>query len=190
MLAVGTSGMKDIKTLLSGWKQEDREYMIKTFDALYKQPLRIQIILLATAVDDALTRILKKYLKAPRTKREDELFGVMRPLGSFSAKIEMAYRLALIPKQMARCYDLLRNIRNDCAHKMLLEHQVYSSDKLNAFVNAAVKAHSIQQLISNRSEVWKKDELFWFSGSVCLGFLHARLADIEPVIDSLASNDE
>ncbi len=44
----------------------------------------------------------------------------MGPLDSFSSRVAMAYRLGLICEGDADALDLLRKIRNDCAHTMAL----------------------------------------------------------------------
>src|ERR1035441_6649240 len=46
------------------------------------------------------------------------LFRPLGPLDSFSSRIAMAYRLGLICEGDFDALDLLRKIRNDCAHAM------------------------------------------------------------------------
>jgi hypothetical protein len=56
----------------------------------------------------------------------------MRPLATFSTRIEIAYRLGLISKEMADCYDVLRGMRNACAHK-LIAHTELNKQKFAEF---------------------------------------------------------
>lgn len=89
------------------------------FAALKRESERGQVILLTSQIDDLLKQILKAHLKPHRGKEDDDdkLFRLMGPLSSFSSHIEVAYRLGLISKASADCFDLLRDIRNDCAHQ-------------------------------------------------------------------------
>ena len=80
---------------------------------------RAKIILFATQIDEALRELLVKFLKPPRRANEDDLLGRFRALSSFSARIALAYRVGLISKDDAEAFDILRGIRNDCAHKIV-----------------------------------------------------------------------
>jgi hypothetical protein len=95
--------------------QEAEKRVQTLFDALKTESQRGRIIILGAHVDELLCGLLKKYLKRPRSK-DDKLFGGMGPLGSFASRIEMAHRVGLISPQAAHCYDILRKLRNDCAH--------------------------------------------------------------------------
>jgi DNA-binding MltR family transcriptional regulator len=46
----------------------------------------------------------------------DDLFDPDRPLGTFSAKITLAYRLGLVDDRVEKCLQLIRKIRNGFAH--------------------------------------------------------------------------
>jgi DNA-binding MltR family transcriptional regulator len=73
------------------------------------------VLLSAAWLDDALTENLRKCL-VDDSEVVDELFGVDRPLGTFSAKITMAYCLGLIDEEMRKDLDTIRGIRNDFGH--------------------------------------------------------------------------
>ena len=49
-------------------------------------------------------------------EKKKRLFRPEGPLGSFSARIDLAYALGLIGKKAARDLHLIRKIRNDFAH--------------------------------------------------------------------------
>jgi DNA-binding MltR family transcriptional regulator len=53
--------------------------------------------------------------RAPRGK-DDNQFHPDRPLGTFSAKINLAYRLGLLDDKIEHALQLIRKIRNDFAH--------------------------------------------------------------------------
>lgn len=79
---------------------------------------RACVILAATLLDTALATLLKTYF-APSVVARDSLFdGANAPLASFSARIDLAYRLGLVSALMARDLHLIRRIRNDFAHNI------------------------------------------------------------------------
>ena len=66
------------------------------------------IVLMGTqALDEYLKKILLRALQPPRGK-DDPLFGTMRPLSTFAARIETCYRLGLIDITVANCLDKLK----------------------------------------------------------------------------------
>ena len=78
---------------------------------------RAAVILVVAQLDLLLYQILQKYLM-PGPSSKDELLESDRPLGSFSAKICMAYRLGLIDNLFSGSLHLIRKIRNDFAHEL------------------------------------------------------------------------
>ena len=82
---------------------------------LYGSNERTIIIVACAMMQDKLIEILLSHLKESPTK-EDNLFGATRPLSSFSATIEMAYRLRVIDANIRKALNLLRKIRNHSAH--------------------------------------------------------------------------
>lgn len=90
-------------------------------EAAEGESVRSKVILFATQIDECLKALLRKQFKPMRAKREkdDELFRTFAPLGSFAARIATAYRLGLVSRAEADAFDVLREIRNDCAHKIV-----------------------------------------------------------------------
>ena len=77
---------------------------------------RAAVILGAAKLDLALRELLvKKFL--PNPSGQDDLFDTDKPISTFSARINVAYRLGLIDKQFAYSLHLIRRIRNDFAHE-------------------------------------------------------------------------
>lgn len=74
------------------------------------------IVLAASWLDDQLTQLLKGFLCPPADNARDELLRVSGALGSFSVKIELAYRLGLLRKDVYRSLHIVRRLRNDFAH--------------------------------------------------------------------------
>jgi len=63
----------------------------------------------------ALERLLKSVTRHVPGGRDD-LFDPDRPLGTFSAKIALAYRLGLLEDHVEKALHLVRKVRNDFAH--------------------------------------------------------------------------
>jgi len=82
---------------------------------------RVAVIISAARIDFVLESLLKG-LMVPNTAASDPLFDSDRPLGTFSAKIALAYRLQLIDAELQQAITVIRKIRNDFAHSMRPEH--------------------------------------------------------------------
>lgn len=74
------------------------------------------VILGATAVDDVLQKAILERMVTLNADEEDRLFGPDRPLGSFSARVRMAHALGIIDRDQRKVCDLIREMRNACAH--------------------------------------------------------------------------
>jgi DNA-binding MltR family transcriptional regulator len=72
-------------------------------------------ILICSHLDQLLETLLKARLVSIRSKTDD-IFEGYGPLGSFSARIEIAYRLGLISNCMRADLHMVRKIRNHMAH--------------------------------------------------------------------------
>jgi hypothetical protein len=66
-------------------------------------------------LDEYLREYLESVLIAEKGFAE-EIFGLEKPLGSFSARIKMAYALGLLSKEIYKDLNTIRNIRNIFAH--------------------------------------------------------------------------
>ena len=83
-----------------------------------KESDRAAVILVASLFDNALGTYLCNVL-LPTTTATDELFDAPNaPLGSFSAKINLSYRIGLISQRFCRDLHLVRKIRNEFAHNI------------------------------------------------------------------------
>ena len=78
---------------------------------------RATVILVAAKLDLLLYQILQKHL-IPVPGSKDELLENDGPLSTFSAKINMTYRLGLIDNLFSRSLHLIRKIRNNFAHEI------------------------------------------------------------------------
>jgi len=74
------------------------------------------VILAATAFEDKLKKRLLQEFRRLEPTDEANLFGFDRPLGSFSAKIRLAHALRILPDPMKSIAEMVREMRNACAH--------------------------------------------------------------------------
>lgn len=59
--------------------------------------------------------IVRHFTNSPR-RLQDKLFDYKGPLGTFSAKIDIAYAIGAISPEAHRTLHIMRDIRNDFAH--------------------------------------------------------------------------
>lgn len=93
----------------------------KILDEIGQRPLRSSIITATALIDAMLEKVLRKFLVA--TSKMDDIFSYNGAMGTFSAKICMAYALGIISKELHDDLNLFRKIRNTCAHEFLLDDQ-------------------------------------------------------------------
>lgn len=85
--------------------------------SLIKESERAVVIIAAARLDSDLETLLKNLL-IPHPGGNDPLFDNDKPLGTFSAKIAMAYRLGAIDNDFEHALQMVRKIRNDFAHQI------------------------------------------------------------------------
>lgn len=78
---------------------------------------RAAVVLGAAKLDSLLELLLKRCL-LPCSGGKDDLLDTERPLGTFSARISVAYRLGLIDKDFEYSLQVIRKIRNSFAHSI------------------------------------------------------------------------
>lgn len=78
---------------------------------------RAAVILGAAKIDLLLGQILERFM-SPSPTGKDELLDGDAPLGTFSAKIHLVYRLGLVDATFAKSLHLSRKIRNAFAHEI------------------------------------------------------------------------
>ncbi len=148
---------------------------------------RAAVILGASKIDQMLYMILEKYL-VPCSVSKDELFDNNGPLGTFSSKINMCHRLAIIDDGFCRSIHMVRKIRNTFAH------EVYG-----ASLNSGSHKDRIKSLVApienhKESYQWLKKKYFHDIGdsradfSTALGLIIARLEGTLNKIESLEND--
>ena len=92
-------------------------------DLLSERSGRPLVIIGASKIDGLLSDILKAFLlpKRAKSKEDDELLEGDRPLATFSAKIKVCYRLALIDDTLCQALEKLRSMRNLSAHAVAFD---------------------------------------------------------------------
>ncbi len=102
------------------WK-DDAEAIATAREITNNESDRGAIILVSTNVEDMLEYKILERLPAlledePARKAMFELDG---PIASFSRKLHMAYAMGIVNKHYRKQIDLVREIRNACAHSRL-----------------------------------------------------------------------
>lgn len=97
--------------------------------ALQVESDRATALMAAAFLEDYLSKLISCFMVKNSTVNR-EIFSHNGPLGTFSAKIDMAYMLALISPAVRKDLHLLRKIRNEFAHTAkpleFTEHRIKS----------------------------------------------------------------
>lgn len=103
---------------------KSRDYDFASYFRQFYEQLRMEsergsAIVGAAFIEEALEKMLKALLISSAEK-DDELFkSSYSPFGSFSAKIDVAYRTGLISPKVRLGLHIIRDLRNDFAHLSL-----------------------------------------------------------------------
>lgn len=89
----------------------------KFTDEFKSESDRAAVILGASQLDLLLYQLLEGFLH-PNPSGKDELLEGDGPLSTFSARINICYRLGLIDAEFSRALHLVRRIRNSFAHEV------------------------------------------------------------------------
>jgi hypothetical protein len=96
------------------WKRSS-----EIFKSLEVESDRGCILVVGSLVENALEKHISARL-IPKADKDDELMSrsTISPISTFSAKINLAYRLGIIPPHERKIYHQLRELRNTCAHQI------------------------------------------------------------------------
>lgn len=95
-------------------KLSEQDYRIG--DQMVGETDRGAVIICASLIEDALAQRIRDNFVQLSSDETDSLFGAEAPIGSFSARIKLAYALGIIDRNHRQMCDLLRAMRNSCAH--------------------------------------------------------------------------
>jgi len=92
-------------------------------ELLKERSARPLIIVGASKIDNLLFEILGLYFLPKRAKNKDvdELLEGDKPLGTFSARIKLCYRLGIIDESLCNALERLRTLRNPSAHSIAFD---------------------------------------------------------------------
>jgi DNA-binding MltR family transcriptional regulator len=89
------------------------------FDASIRtESTRAKVVLAACYLDELLGQLLRFVLKPVENGRDSLFEGAQAPLGTFSSKIDLAFRLGLIDEKVSKSLHFVRRIRNEFAHNL------------------------------------------------------------------------
>lgn len=98
-------------------QSEEIEHFMRFVKEYNEESDRAAVILAASKLDELLYQLLSASLM-PSSSSRDELLDNDRPLGTFSSRIAISYRLGLIDEGLTRALHLVRRIRNAFAHQL------------------------------------------------------------------------
>jgi DNA-binding MltR family transcriptional regulator len=152
-------------------------------ELLYKESDRGSILVLGAWLDELLGELLRRQL-GHHQATVDKLFdGYTSPLGTFSARINMAHALGCIAEDEWKALDKIRELRNAAAH---FEHSKKARGFILGFtdesVTAQVKSISIlnDRIISAVVTENPGRVLFLMAGGILVGRLMARIKGAQP----------
>jgi DNA-binding MltR family transcriptional regulator len=141
---------KNILPTLEGLNQEFMEF----FNSFAKKSDRDTALSCCAFLDDTLNAMFRKmFVDEEKFIDENVMKGTNSPLGSFSARINMAYALGWIGPKMRESLHSIRDIRNGFAHHYKLDRFEHP-DFTKAF--ATLRANTIFKIgDSERSLFWE-----------------------------------
>lgn len=105
---------------LKKYAHADNVKLPDVFEGLKSESDRSLVVIAGSLVEDSLAAILKARMREPANGRErGELWGPQGLLGTFSAKTKISYALSLIDPKERDQVDILREMRNACAHAQM-----------------------------------------------------------------------
>jgi hypothetical protein len=102
-----------------------------------KESDRGSIIVAVSLLDDILNQLLKAKLAPSLDNRDEHFDTATAPFSTFSAKIDLAYRLGLLRAEVRASFHQLRKIRNNFAHA--LDPKGFDSDSTKSRVSELLK---------------------------------------------------
>ncbi len=101
------------------WTLRDAKREGRIINNIEKGEDRTAAILGASYLEDRLTDAIKARLVTDN-KVHGQFFKGYGPLSSFRAKIDLAYLMKIIPKEMRDTLHIIRDVRNRFAHRVRL----------------------------------------------------------------------
>lgn len=126
---------------------------VPIFDILEKESDRGAVLVGTAYLENLLEKQLKYHFDpdSKKTKIVDELFKFESALGTFSSKIKICYCLNLITKDMYSDFEIIRKIRNLCAHSA---NKIFFGSK--EIVSLTVNLKGWEKSLNNDNDERKK----------------------------------
>ena len=121
---------------------------------------RATAVLGAAFLDEQIYQLLHAFFVDDDQEKE-EMLGVEKPLGSFGARIRLAYCVGLLPREDFEDLKTIKNIRNAFAHKL---HGLAFDDS-----GIAKECNKLRPLIESRLELHAMHEIDLRPPSRCFG---------------------
>jgi len=101
--------------------------------SLLSESDRGSVLMAAAFIEDKITQLVETYMVQNKTIQK-KIFAGNGALATFSSKIDIAFLLGLIPKNIYDDLGILRKLRNDFAHnaKSITFQTDYIKDRCNA----------------------------------------------------------
>jgi hypothetical protein len=150
-----------------------------------KESDRAAVILAAAMLDEGLKELVESFL-IPCSSSEDPLFdGANAPVGTFSSRIECAYRLGIISRRFAKSLHMIRKIRNTFAHDVA--GCKFSSHSVNSRVRSLKNSTNAPDVLAGKKkkiDLNDPRECFCYMAGFFLWQIKNKMATIQPLSDT------
>ncbi len=96
--------------------QDEMNRLNQVFHEIFKEGDRAAAVLMGAELDRLASALLENHLLSKVKNVSSSFLELNGPLEAFAARIELAYRIGLIPPVMHHDLQLVRKIRNEFAH--------------------------------------------------------------------------
>jgi len=163
-------------------------YYVKQFTS---ESDRACILLTASMIDHRLKELLKKYFIPPRGNDDILSEKGANPLGTFSSRHKIAYRLGLISSKLDKSISEIRDIRNYCAHEIELIDFEDRSNPINQSINDKIKNlvgqfDGMREIVKQRGT--KQREQFLFAATWIITKLDYIILNVSPCNKATTEN--
>jgi hypothetical protein len=117
---------------MSGVRDAENDALAEAFFDIESSPDRAAGIVAAAFVEDRVAEAIKSRLHSDKALI-DYMFRGSGPLGSFAAKIDLAFSMGLCSKDMWKDLTAIRKIRNEFAHNVLVAS--FETDRIRDLAN-------------------------------------------------------
>lgn len=94
----------------------DDDNFKSVIDSLRSESDRAAVIIAGSLLDDELAALIRKVMRPLSAEDRQRLFSFDGPAGTFSSRILLAYALRLIDANDRKLLNIIREMRNACAH--------------------------------------------------------------------------